>query len=74
MLKAEDKFMITNNNQEKNIDFNEHEPQEENEVDLQLDEAELIEKTGEIVSRNSKHLIHCLSIIGQIEGHYVLSS
>ncbi len=38
-----------------------------------LDEAELAEKLGQTVSGNSKHLIHCLTIIGQIEGHYVLS-
>jgi ATP-dependent protease ClpP protease subunit len=73
MLKAEGKFM-RNNNQKKDSNFDVNEPQEENELDFQIDEAELIEKTGEIVSRNSKHLIHCLNIIGQIEGHYVLSS
>lgn len=38
-----------------------------------LDDAELAEKLGQSVSGNSKHLIHCLTIIGQIEGHYVLS-
>lgn len=37
-----------------------------------LDEAELAEKLGESVSQNAKHLIHCLTVIGQIEGHYVL--
>ncbi|MCD7731742.1 MAG: ATP-dependent Clp protease proteolytic subunit [Oscillospiraceae bacterium] len=37
-----------------------------------LDREELIERTGEIISRNSKHLIHCLTIIGQVEGHYLL--
>ncbi|WP_028520845.1 ClpP family protease [Ruminococcus flavefaciens] len=37
------------------------------------DEAEMIRETGQSVSRNSKHLIHCLTVIGQIEGHYVLS-
>ncbi|MDR0974715.1 MAG: ATP-dependent Clp protease proteolytic subunit [Ruminococcus sp.] len=31
-----------------------------------------IERTGEIVSDNAKHLIHCLNVIGQIEGHYTL--
>lgn len=31
-------------------------------------------RTGQVVSRNSKHLIHCLDIIGQVEGHYVLPS
>jgi len=38
-----------------------------------LAEAELAEKVGQSVSQNSKHLIHCLNIIGQIEGHYVLA-
>lgn len=38
-----------------------------------LDDAELAEKLGQSVSQNSKHLIHCLTIIGQIEGHYVLA-
>ncbi len=40
----------------------------------QLDESDLIEKTGSIRTQNAKHLIHCLTIIGQVEGHYVLSS
>ncbi len=40
--------------------------------DEQLDRAELIEKSGEVVSQNSKHLIHCLTVIGQVEGHYIL--
>ena len=36
------------------------------------EEKEISEDTGDTVSQNSKHLIHCLSVIGQIEGHYVL--
>ena len=36
------------------------------------EEKEISEDTGDMVSQNSKHLIHCLSVIGQIEGHYVL--
>ncbi len=43
-------------------------------VEQQLDESDLIEKTGSIQTQNAKHLIHCLTIIGQVEGHYVLSS
>ena len=31
-----------------------------------------IEKLGSIVTKNTREAIHCLSIIGQIEGHYVL--
>ncbi len=38
-----------------------------------IDEAKLVEETGQGISQNSKHLIHCLSVIGQIEGHYVLA-
>ena len=38
-----------------------------------LEEAELARENGRTVSKNSKHLIHCLSVIGQIEGHYVLA-
>ena len=37
-----------------------------------LVQEELIEKTGEITSVNAKHVIHCLTIIGQVEGHYIL--
>ncbi len=40
----------------------------------QQQEAEIIEKTGSVRSQNAKHLIHCLNIIGQIEGHDVLPS
>ena len=46
---------------------------ESSETEERLEEAELIEKNGQTVSQNSKHLIHCLSVIGQIEGHYVLA-
>jgi len=46
----------------------------QNKAEQRNDEAELIEKMGEVISQNSKHLIHCLNIIGQVEGHYVLSS
>lgn len=46
---------------------------ESSEAEERLEEAELIEKNGQTVSQNSKHLIHYLSVIGQIEGHYVLA-
>ncbi|MBR1592775.1 MAG: ATP-dependent Clp protease proteolytic subunit [Ruminococcus sp.] len=36
------------------------------------EEKDKTEDTGDTVSQNAKHLIHCLSVIGQIEGHYVL--
>ena len=43
----------------------------ESPVQNELDKAELIEKMGQVVA-DSKHLIHCLTIIGQVEGHYIL--
>ena len=35
----------------------------------QLDQAKIIEETGGVRPQNARHLIHCLSVIGQIEGH-----
>ncbi len=37
-----------------------------------LDQAELIEKSGSVTVGEKGRVIHCLTIIGQIEGHYVL--
>lgn len=52
---------------------NDKEKDKENTAGDKLDEAELAEKLGQTVSQNAKHLIHCLTVIGQIEGHYVLA-
>ena len=35
-------------------------------------QLEDIIKSGSVVAKNSREAIHCLSIIGQIEGHYLL--
>ncbi len=37
-----------------------------------LNEQEVIEKSGGITAEGSGQRIHCMSIIGQIEGHYTL--
>ncbi len=37
-----------------------------------LDEYDEIEAAGSVVAKNSEETIHCISIIGQIEGHYFL--
>ncbi|MDE7279286.1 MAG: ATP-dependent Clp protease proteolytic subunit, partial [Oscillospiraceae bacterium] len=57
---------MRNNNE--NNDDNENQSKTEE----QLDQADLIEKNGEVVCQNAKHLIHCLTVIGQVEGHYIL--
>ena len=31
-----------------------------------------IEKSGSVTSRRDGFTVHCMSVIGQIEGHYVL--
>ena len=56
---------------EENYDY---EYEKDDEEDDELSREELIMRTGQVISRNSKHLIHCLDIIGQVEGHYVLPS
>ena len=33
---------------------------------------EQILESGSVTLRQAKHTIHCLTIIGQIEGHYIL--
>ena len=38
------------------------------------EELSQIEQTGTITSAKGKHIIHCLSVIGQIEGHQELPS
>ncbi len=37
-------------------------------------QLEQIEQMGSVLADNGKHKIHCLTIIGQIEGHYALPS
>lgn len=45
----------------------------ENEVNNQENEQSAFE-TGSITVQKNGHFIHCLTIIGQIEGHYILPS
>ena len=48
------------------------EAEEENE-DLS-DRQKQIREGGAVVTKNRKHTIQCLTVIGQIEGHYVAPS
>lgn len=57
-----------------NENEDENQDKEQSDTENTLEQADLIEKTGEVVPQNAKYLIHCLTIIGQIEGHYVLPS
>ena len=40
-------------------------------IDLQQELKDVVE-TGSVTTDNGRHVIHCLTIIGQIEGHYTL--
>lgn len=46
-------------------------PEKENEG-LTADQLEQIEKIGAVTPAKGRHLIHCLTIVGQVEGHYIL--
>lgn len=46
-------------------------PQQAKNLEEQL---KSVVENGAVVTNNGKHVIHCITIIGQIEGHYVLSS
>lgn len=43
----------------------------ENESSSQ-EQREQIKEFGQVATPNAKHLIHCLNIVGQVEGHYIL--
>lgn len=47
--------------------------QEQQSNENQLTEAKLIEKTGAVTVESPRGNIHCLTIVGQIEGHQILS-
>lgn len=52
----------------KNINSENNEPEKAEET-----QSELIERFGQVSGvYDAKHLIHCLNIIGQVEGHYIL--
>ena len=44
---------------------------EEN-VNSQTDSTDSIKEYGSVLMPDAKHVIHCLNIIGQVEGHYIL--
>lgn len=52
---------------------NNTEDDDENGLAEQMEEiTNQIEKTGSITPTKGKHVIHCLTIVGQVEGHYIL--
>lgn len=58
--------MLKNNNGNENGEANQNEKINES------DKSDMIKEYGQVAVPNAKHLIHCLNIIGQVEGHYIL--
>lgn len=57
----------------KNSEAEQPKKTEESEVEEAQEEREQILEMGSITTKG-KHVIHCLTIIGQVEGHYILPS
>jgi len=41
-------------------------------LDIQNEQTEQIIQSGAVTTTKGKHIIHCLTIVGQVEGHYIL--
>jgi len=55
-----------------NEEENDEDEEAENAADRQKEQTDQIIRTGAITSTKGKHTIHCLTIVGQVEGHYIL--
>lgn len=47
---------------------------QDNDQEFSSEQQKQITESGSVTTRNNGHTIHCLTIIGQIEGHYILPS
>ncbi|MBE6777805.1 MAG: peptidase S14 [Ruminococcaceae bacterium] len=47
---------------------------EENETTRMQERLRMVEDTGSVTTDDGHHRIHCMTIVGQIEGHYTLPS
>jgi len=47
--------------------------QENSSENIENEKLEEIEKMGSVTTVGGKHTIHCLTVVGQIEGHFCLS-
>ncbi len=55
-----------------NNDNREAREEQGNEENIPASQQDSIKEYGQVAIPNAKHLIHCLNIIGQVEGHYIL--
>lgn len=59
-------------NQYRSEDANDHE--QGGDQEYSSEQQKQITESGSVTTHNNGHTIHCLTIIGQIEGHYILPS
>ena len=52
--------------------FPNNEDEQDEETCRQKELTEQIIETGSVTPEGGKHIIHCLTVVGQVEGHYIL--
>lgn len=64
-----------NDTQKKSQTANENEDKDTSDETTRLQERlQMVEDSGSVTTDNGRHRIHCMTIVGQIEGHFVLPS
>lgn len=62
---------LDENNKAKNCDCSDEDDESQENENIEAQTNQIIE-TGGVTMTKGRHLIHCLTIIGQIEGHFIL--
>lgn len=68
----ENKGGQSNPDSQDNQNCHEYQADPETQIEEQERQEEEIIQSGSITTLKAKHVIHCLTIVGQIEGHYIL--
>ena len=71
-LRGVENAVDSKDDSESSDNSNNNESSDDEAIQKQKHLTEVIEKSGSITQSNGKYTIHCLTIIGQIEGHYIL--
>ena len=68
----DDEIFFTNNDSPENPPENDNDNNQDNKDDDKKEPKGDIRDMGSVTTKNSRGTIHCITIIGQIEGHYIL--
>ena len=68
-LQQEQSLDMEEDTQPEGDDAGDNEEQQQKSIERQTNQ---IIETGSVTTSKGKHLIHCLTIVGQVEGHYTL--